>query len=47
MWWFYDDFVVRYMVVVLMLGLLENENGVENIKIVIEIEGGRGELFGL
>lgn len=47
MWWFYEDIVVRYMVVVLMLGLLENENGVENIKIVIEIEGGRGELFGL
>lgn len=47
MWWFYEDIVVKYMVVVLMLGLLENENGVENIKIVIEIEGGRGELFGL
>lgn len=47
MWWFYEDILVKYMVVVLMLGLLENENGVENIKIVIEIEGGRGELFGL
>lgn len=46
-WWSYDDPAARHTVVVSMLGSSENENGAENIKTVIEIEGGRGELSGL
>lgn len=45
-WWSYDDPAARHTVVVSMLGSSENENGAENIKTVIEIEGGRGELSG-
>lgn len=46
-WWSYEDTAARHTVVVSMLGSSENENGAENIKTVIEIEGGRGELSGL
>lgn len=46
-WWSYNDPAARHTVVVSMLGSSENENGAENIKTVIEIEGGRGELSGL
>lgn len=44
-WWSYDDPAARHTVVVSMLGSSENENGAENIKTVIEIEGGREWLF--
>lgn len=46
-WWSYEDPAAKHTVVVSMLGSSENENGAENIKTVIEIEGGRGELSGL
>lgn len=46
-WWSYDDPAAKYSVVVSMLGSVENEIGNENIKTVIEIEGGRGEFSGL
>lgn len=46
-WWSYDNPAAKHSVVVSMLGSVEKEIGNENIKTVIEIEGGRGEFSGL